>query len=202
MTEPRGKANLVVIVLAVGLALTTGLLAVGAIGLLLMARQVTQLRQELAVTQAEYEALKVEMGARDSRLDEPSPTPSPEAVDGTSAEGTVTAAPGADGVFPLDAAEWQALRADPSGLVTQVRFVPHTGPEGRGDGVRVAAIRRGSLPNRLGFKNGDVVRAVNGHPLTDTTSILEVWEATAAETRFTFDIVRRGEPVTLVVEVR
>jgi hypothetical protein len=202
MTEPRGKANLVVIVLAVGLALATGLLAAEAIGLYLMARQVTQLQRELAVTLAEYDALKVEMEARDSRLDESLPAPGPELVDVASAEGAVPTAPGTDGAFTMDAAEWRALRADMAQLATQVRAIPHRGADGEVDGLRLAAIRHGSLPSRLGFRNGDIVKTVNGHPLADTSAALDAWQAAAGETRFTFEIERRGEPVALVVEVR
>lgn len=142
--------------------------------------------------------------ARREQADEPFPTLGPEAVVEVSVpgEGAAPVEPTDGGVFALDATEWEVLRADSSALAREVRYVPHKNPDGVVDGFRVAAIRRGSLLARVGFRNGDVVRSVNGRALIDADAALEAWQAARDQSRFTFDITRRNEPLTLVIEVR
>ncbi|MDP2307520.1 MAG: type II secretion system protein GspC [Pseudomonadota bacterium] len=87
-------------------------------------------------------------------------------------------------------------------LATQVRVVPHKGSDGAIDGYRLSAIRKGSLFEKLGIKNGDIVHGVNGQGLTSTEGALQVYQTLRSEKSFTFDITRRNQRQTLGFEVR
>jgi general secretion pathway protein C len=87
-------------------------------------------------------------------------------------------------------------------LATQIRVVPHKGPDGEIDGYRLSAIRRGSLFDKLGVKNGDIVHDVNGHSLTSADGALKAYQALQNESSFTFEVTRRNKKQTFEYEVR
>ena len=53
-----------------------------------------------------------------------------------------------------------------SQLFTQIRAVPHF-EGGQSIGFRLFAIRRGSLFDKIGLKNGDIITSINGTEMTD-----------------------------------
>lgn len=87
-------------------------------------------------------------------------------------------------------------------LAGQIRVVPHKDASGQIDGYRLSAIRRGSLFDKLGIKNGDIVHGVNGNPLTSTEGALNVYQTLRNERSFSFDLTRRNQRVTMDYEVR
>ncbi|MFT5582671.1 MAG: general secretion pathway protein C [Cognaticolwellia sp.] len=87
-------------------------------------------------------------------------------------------------------------------LATKMRVVPHKGADGAVDGYRLSAIRRGSLFDKLGIKNGDVVHGVNSMPLTDTDGAFQAFQTLQTESAFTFEVTRRNQRQTFEYEVR
>ncbi|MED5372746.1 MAG: type II secretion system protein GspC [Myxococcota bacterium] len=87
-------------------------------------------------------------------------------------------------------------------LATKMRVVPHKGADGQIDGYRLSAIRRGSLFDKLGIKNGDVVHGVNGMPLTSTDGAFQAFQTLQSESAFTFEVTRRNQRQTFEYEVR
>lgn len=87
-------------------------------------------------------------------------------------------------------------------LAGQVKVAPHKGADGEIDGFRLSAIRRGSLLEKLGIKNGDIVHGVNGNPLNSTQAAMKVYETLRNEKSFNFEITRRNQRQTLEYEVR
>lgn len=87
-------------------------------------------------------------------------------------------------------------------LAGQIRVVPHKDSGGQIDGYRLSAIRRGSLFDKLGIKNGDIVHAVNGSPLTSTEGALSTYQTLRNERSFNFEITRRNQRMTMEYEVR
>lgn len=87
-------------------------------------------------------------------------------------------------------------------LASQVRASPHKGADGQVDGYRLSAIRKGSMFEKLGIKNGDVVKAVNGKPLTSTDGAMALYGSLSSEKSFSFDITRRSQDSTLEYEIR
>lgn len=87
-------------------------------------------------------------------------------------------------------------------LAGQLRAVPHKDASGNVDGFRLSAIRKGSVFDKLGIKNGDVVHAVNGTALTSTEGALSTYQTLKNERTFTFDITRRNQRQSMEYEVR
>ncbi|MEN9785204.1 MAG: hypothetical protein RLZZ299_468 [Pseudomonadota bacterium] len=84
----------------------------------------------------------------------------------------------------------------------QLRAVPHKDGSGNVDGFRLSAIRKGSLFDKLGIKNGDVVHAINGQAMTSTEGALALYQSLRNEKAFNFEISRRNQRQTLDYEVR
>ncbi len=100
----------------------------------------------------------------------------------------------------------QSVIADALGnidsLISQVRATPHKGADGEIDGFRLSAIRRGSLLQKLGIKNGDVIHGVNGTPLTSATGAMGAFQAMQSESQFSFDVTRRNQSNTFEYSIR
>jgi C-terminal processing protease CtpA/Prc len=91
-----------------------------------------------------------------------------------------------DGVFEGDP---ELLSA--TGMTRGVRLLPS--PDG---GLRIISIRRDSLADSCGFRNGDVVTSVAGTALESA----EDW-GTPEGAEVTFEVLRRGEPVAWSLEL-
>jgi general secretion pathway protein C len=77
------------------------------------------------------------------------------------------------------------------------RALLHRGPDGQFDGYRLSAIRRGSLPDQLGIRNGDIVHKVNGMDLNSVQGAMQALQTMQNQSSFKFEVTRRGQPVTL-----
>ena len=60
-------------------------------------------------------------------------------------------------------------------LLTQARAVPYF-KDGRSIGLRLFAIKTGSLYEKIGLKNGDILKSINGNSLADITQALKLFE--------------------------
>ena len=78
-----------------------------------------------------------------------------------------------------------------------VRIVPHKAADGAVDGFRVSGIRRGSLLDSCGVRNGDIVQKADGMPLLTVEALTAAFAATQERQSFTISLVRRGVPVEL-----
>jgi general secretion pathway protein C len=107
-----------------------------------------------------------------------------------------------DNRFRVDQGVLEEALGDPAKFAGQIRPTPHKDGSGNIDGFRLSAIRKGSLFDKLGIKNGDVVHAVNGKPLTSAESALSSYQTLRNERGFTFEISRRNQRQTLEYEVR
>ena len=77
------------------------------------------------------------------------------------------------------------------------RALLHRGPDGEFDGYRLSAIRRNTLADKLGIRNGDVVHSVNGQSLNSVQSAMEAYQTMTNENAFSFEVTRRGQKVAL-----
>ena len=82
------------------------------------------------------------------------------------------------------------------------RALLHRGPDGNYDGYRLSAIRRGSLADQLGIKNGDVIHAVNGQNLDSMQAAMGAYNTMQNDDNFCLDVTRRGEKQTLCYDVQ
>ena len=117
--------------------------------------------------------------------------------------------PGGEGVTKLSETQFQVDRGmldgamgDIASLAGQIRATPHKGPNGEVDGFRLSSIRQGSMFSQLGIKNGDIVHAVNGTPLTSTEGAMGAYGSIKSQKAFTFEVTRRNQKMTMEYEVR
>ena len=91
--------------------------------------------------------------------------------------------------------------ADLEGLSRMGRALLHRGPDGEFDGYRLSAIRRGTIADALGIRNGDVIHSVNGQPLNSMQAAMNAYQTMQSGSSFAFEVTRRGERVNLEYDV-
>lgn len=95
-----------------------------------------------------------------------------------------------------------AQLADMGSLSKMGRALLHRGPDGEYDGYRLSAIRRGTLADKLGIRNGDVIHSVNGMELNSVQGAMQALQALQSEGSLKFEVTRRGQPVSLNYDIQ
>jgi general secretion pathway protein C len=96
----------------------------------------------------------------------------------------------------LNRSDLQESLTDINKLLTQVRIRPHF-KDGQPDGLAVTRIKPGSIFSRLGLRNGDVVREVNGKPIRSPDDIFSLYEDFKSGSEVSVEISRRGRQRSL-----
>ena len=81
-------------------------------------------------------------------------------------------------------------------LLSQARAVPYF-RNGKSIGMRLFAIRRGSLYEKLGLKNGDIIKAVNDSNISDPAQALKLFEQLKSERSIQVKLERQGQDKAL-----
>jgi type II secretion system protein C len=71
-----------------------------------------------------------------------------------------------------------------------------------GDGLKVVAVDRGSVAQRMGITPDDTLQEINGLRLNSSQDMSKVYEALKNVTTFDVKVLRRGRPETLRYEIR
>ncbi len=95
--------------------------------------------------------------------------------------------------FYITATEVDTHLNDFGALLNQARMVPYF-KDGKHQGFRVKAIDKGSLYEKLGLRNNDVIKNVNGESLAEAggEKIMGLFNLLRNEREFTIDIERSG----------
>jgi len=126
------------------------------------------------------ETLEVEGGTRDS------------SESGISSSGT-------DFVVPEDEVN-DALNNLPR-LLSEARAVPYF-RNGESIGMRLYAIKSGSLYEKLGLKNSDIIKEINNKQVNDPSKALKLFEDLKSERSIGVSVERNGEDVRLQYQIR
>ena len=94
----------------------------------------------------------------------------------------------------------RALYESPEALASLLTVSP-VQADGAIIGYRISPSQERAAFDALGFKTGDVVTAVNGLSLSDTTNTLRLYTLMKEATEATFDIAREGGNVTISVDL-
>jgi general secretion pathway protein C len=86
-------------------------------------------------------------------------------------------------------------------LLSEARAVPYF-RNGQSVGMRLFAIRRGSLYERLGLKNGDIIKEVNNQMVGDPTQAIRLFEQLKSERSISVKLERNGEQKSLSYSVK
>jgi type II secretion system protein C len=89
---------------------------------------------------------------------------------------------------------------NPACLGRQARIVPYM-QDGVVTGFKLFAIRPNTLYSKLGFKNGDVILEINGVKMTNPKDALKVYQEVKDAKTVSIEILRRGKPKALKIEI-
>jgi type II secretion system protein C len=142
---------------------------------------------------------RIEVIMAEGASEKPKPTTVAEAAEAPS-EGGIEKVSDTEFIVPRDLLDKQL--ADLEGLSQMGRALLHRGPDGEFDGYRLSAIRRGSLPDQLGIRNGDVIHAVNDMPLSSVQGAMTAFQTLQNENGFSFEVTRRGQTVSMGYQVK
>ena len=106
-----------------------------------------------------------------------------------------------DTEYVVDRAEVDNALENMSQLFTQIRAVPHF-EGGEATGFRLFAIRRGSLFDKIGLKNGDIIRSINGQVMNDPTRALALLEQLREARDLSVAVTRNRKDQTINYTVR
>jgi len=86
-------------------------------------------------------------------------------------------------------------------VMSQARVEPHI-QEGKPEGFRVSQLQSGSLLSSMGFRNGDVIKSVNGRDISTTEDAMRLYDTMKGSSFFQVGILRDNRPQTIQVRVR
>ena len=105
------------------------------------------------------------------------------------------AAPPGGNAVRVDRAQLQQQLARPESLM-QALIVPNPG-----GGLLVRSVEAASVYEKLGLRAGDVVRAINGQPLSSVEDVMRLYRQFGSAERLAVEVQRGGRPETLYYEV-
>ena len=108
---------------------------------------------------------------------------------------------GAGSPMVIDEKEVDAALSNLPLLMTQARAVPYF-KDGQSVGLRLFAIKPGSIFDKIGLLNGDVLKSVNGSSLGDLTQAVKLFERLKEERSITVVLERRNAEQTLSYHIR
>lgn len=95
----------------------------------------------------------------------------------------------------------ESLMANPAQLAKQARIVPSQ-KDGETQGYKLYGIRRGTIPKLLGFKNGDMLKAVNGEELTSVDKAMGLYTKLRRASNLSVTIERKGKSITKEITIQ
>jgi general secretion pathway protein C len=97
----------------------------------------------------------------------------------------------------VDRAQLQKQLGRPE-FLSQALIVPNPG----GNGFLVRQVQSGSLYEKLGLRQGDVIKTVNGQPLTNMDDVMRLYQQFGTAQRVLVDVQRQGRTETLYYDMR
>ena len=99
--------------------------------------------------------------------------------------------------FSLSRSELNTTLQDPSQLTYTGRI--GIAPQG---GVRMDSAPAGSLPDKLGLKEGDVIKSINGQSVNSPGDLARLYGQFSSITNIRVEVVRGGNPVALNFQIQ
>ena len=81
-------------------------------------------------------------------------------------------------------------------LINQARVVPELA-EGKFTGYRIKAIDEGSLYQKMGLQNDDIIEQINGQAIDSPEKAMNLFRALRNEKEITLKLKREEAPLTL-----
>ncbi len=103
--------------------------------------------------------------------------------------------------FILDRKEVERLSGDVTQFMTQVRIVPNL-VRGKASGYKMLNIKADSLVASVGFKNGDILKEINGKSINRPEEAFQAYQQLKSGGAFTIEVERKGKREIIYYEVR
>jgi general secretion pathway protein C len=91
---------------------------------------------------------------------------------------------------------------DVSKLMTEIKISPHMGQDGQPSGLAVSNIKPNSIFRRMGLRNGDVLKSVDGQEIRTVDDALKLYESMKSADSLAVQIQRRGRDRTIEYHIR
>ncbi len=102
--------------------------------------------------------------------------------------------------YEIEKEEIDRVLGNLSEVATKARIVPSF-KNGKPNGFKLFSIKPGSIYAKIGMKNGDVVRKVNGYEMNSPDKALEIYQKLKDARSVTIDIQRRGRAMTMNYDI-
>lgn len=128
-------------------------------------------------------------------------------VDETTIVNVAKAAPGSgvrkigDGKFMVDQREVASSTENLSKILTQARALPYM-EAGKTVGFRISEIVPGSIYDKIGLQNGDVVQRVNSQEVNEPGKFFQLYQGLKDEKSISIDLLRNGQRQSLNYDIR
>jgi general secretion pathway protein C len=106
-----------------------------------------------------------------------------------------------DSKYMVDQREVLASTENMGQILTQARALPYL-EQGKTVGFRLSEIVPGSIYEKIGLQNGDVVQRVNSQDVDDPAKFFQLYQGLKNERSITIDVMRGGQRQTLNYEIR
>ena len=106
-----------------------------------------------------------------------------------------------DSKYMVDQKEVLASTENMSQILTQARALPYL-EQGKTVGFRLSEIVPGSIYDKIGLQNGDVIQKVNSQDVDDPAKFFQLYQGLRNERSITIDVMRGGQRQTLNYDIR
>jgi general secretion pathway protein C len=101
----------------------------------------------------------------------------------------------------VDQREVTASTENVNQLLTQARALPYM-EQGKTVGFRISEIVPGSLYEKIGLLNGDIIQKINSQDVDDPAKFFQMYQSLKEERSISIDLMRGGQRQTLNYEIR
>jgi len=128
-------------------------------------------------------------------------------VDDTKIVNVAKAVPGngvrkiGEGKFMVDQREVASSTENLSQVLTQARALPYI-EAGKTVGFRISEIVPGSIYDKIGLQNGDVVQRVNSQDVNEPGKFFQLYQGLKDEKSISIDLLRNGQRQSLNYDIR
>ena len=102
--------------------------------------------------------------------------------------------------WSLSRSELTSVISNPNQLLAQVKVTPYL-EAGQVRGFRLDDVKRGSLAESLGVKDGDIIKGVEDQRLESIEGAIQIYKEVKDKPVISVEIERNGRPVTLTYEI-
>jgi general secretion pathway protein C len=101
----------------------------------------------------------------------------------------------------VDQREMLASTENMNQMLTQARALPYV-EQGKTVGFKISEIVPGSIYEKIGLQNGDVIQKVNSQEVDDPAKFFQLYQGLKTERYISIDLIRGGQRQTMSYEIR